>query len=938
MDANVSSTAIDSPKDTPKDASENLEALYHTCDDSAERLEAIDFARNLTSVAEIYWSPGYLAAHPPDSSSLPDPDFLNVVSTQLGTSLCHKVQRDALNDPEHPPVEHILTLYCPIEGGDYVIDNTVRELARRSKADVVVLDVLHLAAGKNGRYGSTGALLNFSDNPLYKRAPSTSRSRYSHYLLHNDSDDDCASEDIPPPPSSGTPHSPRFAFDLLVNITTSATEPAREKRRPRIIYVRDFPTLSSSLGAWWPELQSAVQLRRRSTSASSSAPIENRTVIVIGATPAGTSAPRYCDEDGKKEDSNREESFRRTMKKWAEGDDDPLNEVACLRSKNFRSALRNKRAGTVFLRKTFLVPATRAPDREKMMRVARRQEINTFLMRSAAAACGAFLPDVYSAQEGDTMWCEWGKQRFPWQVMCTIVGFAVGDAEVAAMERVLEDGLDEEWSAPLSLSWDDIRGKWGVPRMLRDKRTSWTQDAEEDEKEDEDTEDDEDTEEDDEEKEEEKEKEEKGETKNEDEVVKRVKNADDLSRHEKSLLVCIVDLASTTTTFDDVLLPPETIDAVRTVASLHLLHPAAFEQGILKQHGMKGLLLFGPPGVGKTHVVRALAKECGARMLSVQPSHIIDMWLGESEKRVRAVFSLARRLSPCVMFIDELDAMFSERAANSSSASKAYRAIVTEFLQEMDGISSKRDNVIVVGATNRPFDLDDAVLRRLPLRIMVELPGEIQREEILKIHLRDEQVDDDVDVKRLAKLTDRFSGSDLKDLVVSAALDATKESIELPWKKAVKPFAEDASSSSDTLPVPAETPGIAPKVTSTETPAEPTQTQDDKLTVPSNSEAYRRILHWRNFVQALTEIWPSASEHLGTYAKLRHWNDKFGSGGRKRDEDDVKGDPEVGNHEGVLAKVRRAFDLSDTERLLLKCAVDPGASLLVSYIRYFESN
>jgi SpoVK/Ycf46/Vps4 family AAA+-type ATPase len=144
---------------------------------------------------------------------------------------------------------------------------------------------------------------------------------------------------------------------------------------------------------------------------------------------------------------------------------------------------------------------------------------------------------------------------------------------------------------------------------------------------------------------------------------------------------------------------------------------------------LKGCLLFGPPGVGKTHIVRALAKECGARMMSVQPSHVVDMYFGESEKLVRAVFSLARQLSPCIVFIDELDAVFSERSnGNGCSADKAQRAIVTEFLQEMDGILSKQDSVIVIGATNRPFDLDEAILRRLPQRILVELPGEAQRE------------------------------------------------------------------------------------------------------------------------------------------------------------------------------------------------------------------
>ncbi|KAI0027797.1 P-loop containing nucleoside triphosphate hydrolase protein, partial [Vararia minispora EC-137] len=287
------------------------------------------------------------------------------------------------------------------------------------------------------------------------------------------------------------------------------------------------------------------------------------------------------------------------------------------------------------------------------------------------------------------------------------------------------------------------------------------------------------------------------------------------------------------TTFDDVLLPPETIDVVRTVALLHLLHPEAFEEGILKEHRMKGLLLFGPPGVGKTHVIRALAKECGVRMISVQPSHITQMYMGEDEKHVRAVFSLARRLSPCVVFIDELDAMFPERAlaACSSSATHAQRAITTQFLQEMDGILSKQDSVIVVGATNRPFDLDDAILRRLPLRVMVELPDEVQREGILKIHLRNEQLDSDVDVKRLASLTDRFSGSDLKYLVVSAALDAVKESVTLPWNKAAKPL----------------------------------------ISLEKQAAFAPRILYAHHFSRAKCVIHPSATEDMSSHAKLHDW-------------------------------------------------------------------
>ena len=104
--------------------------------------------------------------------------------------------------------------------------------------------------------------------------------------------------------------------------------------------------------------------------------------------------------------------------------------------------------------------------------------------------------------------------------------------------------------------------------------------------------------------------------------------------------------------------------------------------------------------------------------------------MGEGEKLVKAVFSLARRLSPCVIFLDEIDALFGARMSNrESGGAVAHRGVITEFMQEMDGLkSSTDDNVIVIGATNRPFDLDDAVLRRLPRRLLVDLPSEKERQ------------------------------------------------------------------------------------------------------------------------------------------------------------------------------------------------------------------
>ena len=109
---------------------------------------------------------------------------------------------------------------------------------------------------------------------------------------------------------------------------------------------------------------------------------------------------------------------------------------------------------------------------------------------------------------------------------------------------------------------------------------------------------------------------------------------------------------------------------------------------------------------------------------------MISQYVGEGEKLVRSLFSLARRLAPCVIFLDEIDALFGARtSARETGGSIAHHGVINEFMQEMDGLRTNKDtNVIVIGATNRPFDMDDAVLRRLPRRLLVDLPGETERE------------------------------------------------------------------------------------------------------------------------------------------------------------------------------------------------------------------
>ncbi|CAE6500388.1 unnamed protein product [Rhizoctonia solani] len=391
----------------------------------------------------------------------------------------------------------------------------------------------------------------------------------------------------------------------------------------------------------------------------------------------------------------------------------------------------------------------------------------------------------------------------------------------------------------------------------------------------------------------------------EDDLVERVKNDPDLEPHEDRLLGCIVNPAELQTTFAQVHLPDATIDSVRTLVSLPLLYPAAFRSGILAQHAMTGALLFGPPGTGKTLLAKALAKESGARMMVVKPSDVMDMYVGEGEKLVRSVFSLARRLSPCIVFLDEIDALLGARSSrDTGGAASAHRGLVTEFMQEMDGLrSSVLSNVVVIGATNRPFDLDDAVLRRLPRRLLIDLPGPEEREAILRIMVKGEDVADDVDVSALAKRTDGFSGSDLKNLVVSAALDAVKEKVSLPWRtgKNGDKIGEKVADVSNV-----DAANVAPDATSSDTPvpgtqtvaessaAAPAQTTEEKSistaeativsksTQPAAESVPARTLRNEHFMRALKEITPSASEALGTLADLRKWNAEFGDGGRKK--------------------------------------------------------
>jgi SpoVK/Ycf46/Vps4 family AAA+-type ATPase len=219
--------------------------------------------------------------------------------------------------------------------------------------------------------------------------------------------------------------------------------------------------------------------------------------------------------------------------------------------------------------------------------------------------------------------------------------------------------------------------------------------------------------------------------------------------------------------FDDVIIDEDTKDMIQHVLSMFSFRTEASSSSLLDQVSMKGMLLYGPPGTGKTHLCRAIAKASGSNMLSVDPAAINDMWVGETEKLIKASFTLAAKLFPCVLFIDEIDSLFYRRSSGNQSWE---RSALTQFLQAMDGLAKNDNAPLVVVATNRPSDLDEAFLRRLPQKIFFKLPDEESRFKILELFLKKDDIDASVDVDDLASQTHGYSGSDLRTLCAQAVL------------------------------------------------------------------------------------------------------------------------------------------------------------------------
>ncbi|KAK8326585.1 hypothetical protein V6Z12_A11G128000 [Gossypium hirsutum] len=313
---------------------------------------------------------------------------------------------------------------------------------------------------------------------------------------------------------------------------------------------------------------------------------------------------------------------------------------------------------------------------------------------------------------------------------------------------------------------------------------------------------------------------------------------------EKKLLADVIPPSDIGVSFDDIGALENVKDTLKELVMLPLQRPELFCKGQLTKP-CKGILLFGPPGTGKTMLAKAVATEAGANFINISMSSITSKWFGEGEKYVKAVFSLASKIAPSVIFVDEVDSMLGRR--ENPGEHEAMRKMKNEFMVNWDGLRTKdKERVLVLAATNRPFDLDEAVIRRLPRRLMVNLPDAPNREKILRVILAKEDLSPNVDLETIANMTDGYSGSDLKNLCVTAAHCPIREILEKEKK-------ERASAAAENRPAP---------------------------TLYSSADV--RPLKMDDFKYAHEQVCASVSSESTNMNELLQWNELYGEGGSRK--------------------------------------------------------
>ncbi|WVZ72907.1 hypothetical protein U9M48_021294 [Paspalum notatum var. saurae] len=303
--------------------------------------------------------------------------------------------------------------------------------------------------------------------------------------------------------------------------------------------------------------------------------------------------------------------------------------------------------------------------------------------------------------------------------------------------------------------------------------------------------------------------------------------------------------------FDDIGALDDIKESLQELVMLPLRRPDLFTGGLLKP--CRGILLFGPPGTGKTMLAKAIANEAQASFINVSMSTITSKWFGEDEKNVRALFTLAAKVSPTIIFVDEVDSMLGQR--NRAGEHEAMRKIKNEFMTHWDGLLSRPDQrILVLAATNRPFDLDEAIIRRFERRIMVGLPSMESRELILRRLLSKEKVDEGLDFKELATMTEGYSGSDLKNLCTTAAYRPVRELIQKERKKELEKLKREKG----------------------ESPSDLAKKKEKEEAI------ILRPLNMTDLKEAKNQVAASFAAEGAIMAELRQWNELYGEGGSRK--------------------------------------------------------
>ncbi|KAF2180545.1 AAA-domain-containing protein [Zopfia rhizophila CBS 207.26] len=255
-----------------------------------------------------------------------------------------------------------------------------------------------------------------------------------------------------------------------------------------------------------------------------------------------------------------------------------------------------------------------------------------------------------------------------------------------------------------------------------------------------------------------------------------------LTLYEQTIAMEVVAPEEIPVSFDDIGGLDSIIEELKESVIYPLTMPHLYSHSSSLLSAPSGVLLYGPPGCGKTMLAKALAHESGACFINLHISTLTEKWYGDSNKLVNAVFSLARKLQPSIVFIDEIDAVLGQRRSGEHEASGMVKA---EFMTHWDGLASSSrpgsttpQRICILGATNRIQDIDEAILRRMPKKFPVALPNASQRHNIFSLILRGTKIDrDNFDLDYLVRVSAGMSGSDIKEACRDAAMGPVREYI-----------------------------------------------------------------------------------------------------------------------------------------------------------------